>query len=99
MKCSKHFLKKPLAIVLAKTFFHFSTNGAIFRTFQARAKDLGESVDEDPVDPSASAVNNDSQSKIILGTSNKNFVAEEKTLFMGLNLRSRKASMPVFQVQ
>ena len=104
MKCSKHFLKKSLAIVLAKTFFHFSTNGAIFRTFQTRAKDLGESVDEDQDEPTSalpsdSAVNNDSQSKIILGTSNKNFVAEEKTLFMGLNLRSRKASMPVFQVQ
>jgi hypothetical protein len=42
---------------------------------------------------------NESPSKIILGTSNKNFIAEEKT-FMGLNLKTRKASMPmpVFQV-
>jgi len=78
-----------------------STNGAIFKTFKARAKDLGESVDEPEDEPASalpSTVNNDSQSNIILGTSNKNFVAEEKT-FMGLNLRSRKASMPVFQVK
>jgi hypothetical protein len=52
---------------------------------------------EDQVDSVTGADVNGSPSKIILGTSNKNFVAEEKS-FMGLNLRSRKASMPVFQV-
>ena len=61
---------------------------------------MGDSLEEaeDQVETGAGAgVNDESPSKIMLGTSNKNFVAEEKT-FMGLNLRSRKASMPVFQV-
>jgi hypothetical protein len=90
MKLKKHFFTERQP----------SNGGAIFKTFKARAKDLGESVDEpEPEMPDKTGPENESPSKIILGTSNKNFIAEEKT-FMGLNLKTRKASMPmpVFQV-
>jgi hypothetical protein len=73
------------------------STGAILKTFKAKAKNLGES-NEDPDDKEALDVIEESPAKIILGTSNKNFIPEEKT-FMGLNLRGRKASMPVFQVR
>ena len=88
MSCNSFSL--PLAAVVS------SSTGAIVKKLKAKSKDLGDSID-DPDDQEGLDVVQESPSKIILGTSNKNFIPEEKS-FMGLNLKGRKASMPVFQV-
>ena len=85
----------PESALTSEPSHHFIEMTTLF--FKARAKDLGDSLDEAEDHLETRVDVEESPSKIILGTSNRNFVAEEKS-FMGLHFGSRKASMPVFQV-